>query len=69
MICVILVGMNFLIGWDPKYIKLILHLRWTNHLQGVLVLDVTSIRVKVITKDKLSIDCASERRLKVKLGI
>ena len=59
-------------GFDkkgPKYIKSILNLNWSNHFQRVFVLNLTTIRIKIITQDKLSINFATERRLKVKLEI
>jgi len=38
--------LKVLIKSNPEYIKSILHLSWSNHFQGVLVLNVTTIRIK-----------------------
>jgi len=52
-----------------EYIKFILHLSWTNYFEGVIVLNVTTLESEVKTQDKLSINFATERRLKVKQEI
>ena len=61
--------LKVLIGRDLEYIKSILHHSWSNHFQGGFVLTMTTIRIKKITQDKLSINFVTERRLKVKLGL
>jgi len=54
---------------DPEYIKSIFNFSGSNNFQGVFVLNMTTIRIKIVTQDILSINFATKRRLKVKLGI